>query len=86
MGENHILENDLLLIEINDLGAELVRIYDKKNKREVLWNGNPDWWSRHAPILFPFVGTCYQNQYHYKGDNYSMTGHGFARNIEMKCE
>jgi len=63
-----------------------VRIYDKKNKREVLWDGNPDWWARHAPILFPFVGTCYQNQYHYKGDTYSMTGHGFARDKEMKCE
>ena len=86
MGKNHILENDLLLIEINDFGAELVRIYDKKNKREVLWDGNPDWWARHAPILFPFVGTCYQNQYHYKGDTYSMTGHGFARDKEMKCE
>lgn len=86
MGKNRILENDLLRAEINDSGAELVRIYDKKNNREVLWDGNPEWWSRHAPILFPFVGSCYQNQYHYKGNTYAMTGHGFARDKETKCE
>ena len=27
-----IIENDLILVEVNELGAEITRIYDKENK------------------------------------------------------
>jgi len=81
--EKTILENDRLLIEVNRSGSELARIYDKKKNREVLWDAKPEIWSRHAPILFPFVGKCFEGQYCYEGTTYSMTPHGFARDSQF---
>ena len=79
MGKREQLENDRLLIEIDEMGAELSRIYDKEKKREVLWGGDPGIWNRKSPILFPFVGNCYQKEYCFRGTTYPMGQHGFAR-------
>lgn len=51
-----IIENDFLKVTIDDHGAELVSIYDKEKDREVIWQGDPKFWGRHAPVLFPNVG------------------------------
>ncbi|MBU9738693.1 aldose epimerase family protein [Diplocloster agilis] len=75
------MENDRLLIEVDDLGAELTRIYDKYNKREVIWEGDPAYWKRHAPVLFPFVGKVNGDVYHYQGKEYPSGQHGFARDL-----
>ena len=48
-----IIENDFLKVTIDDHGAELVSIYDKEKDREVIWQGDPKFWGRHAPVLFP---------------------------------
>ena len=46
------LENACLCVEIAEKGAELTRIFNKKTGAEILWNGNPEFWNRHSPILF----------------------------------
>ena len=43
------MENDDLLVEVADMGAEMQRIWDKRRGREVLWNGRSDVWKRRAP-------------------------------------
>lgn len=58
-----VLENDFLKVTIDDHGAELVSIYDKEKDREVIWQGDPRFWGRHAPVLFPNVGKHYGNHY-----------------------
>lgn len=78
-----VLENQNLLVEINAWGSELARIYDKTHDREVIWDGDPKIWNRHAPILFPFIGKSYENQYRFQGKTYSITSHGFARDKEF---
>ena len=55
-----IIENDFLKVTIDDHGAELVSIYDKEKDREVIWQGDPKFWGRHAPVLFPNVGKHYR--------------------------
>ena len=50
------LENNNLIASINKHGAELSRLYSKTHDREIIWGGNPKYWGRHAPVLFPFVG------------------------------
>jgi len=75
------LENERLLIQINEHGSELVRIFDKKEQRDVLWDASPQVWARCAPILFPFIGNCYEGQYCHDGKTYPMTPHGFARDM-----
>lgn len=79
-----ILENEMLLMEVEPFGAELIRVYDKKNDCEMLWEGDPKVWGRHSPILFPFVGKCYENQYSYDGKAYAIGQHGFARDMEFE--
>ena len=78
------LENDELLVTVARRGAELTRIYDKKADREVLWCAEPSVWNRHAPVLFPFVGKCYEGAYVHDGKESGMTPHGFARDMDFE--
>ena len=79
------LENDFLCVEIAELGAEVTRIYDKETGNEVLWNGNPKYWKRHSPVLFPNVGRTWQNTVLINGVKYPTSMHGFARDTVFTC-
>ncbi len=78
---NHILKNKELTLCINDSGAELSSIKDNKTQTEYLWNADPAYWKRHSPILFPLVGSLKNQSYIYNDKTYSMSQHGFARDI-----
>ena len=77
------LENEYLKIAVAEHGAELSSIWDKKRNKELLWQADPKFWNRHAPILFPFVGNVVNDEYRYKGQTYHMSSHGFARDMEF---
>lgn len=79
------LENERLCVEIAELGAEVTRIYDKKQKAELLWEGDPAYWKRHSPVLFPNVGKTYHNTVRINGTQYPTAQHGFARDSVFKC-
>ena len=81
----HILENDQLLVQVEDHGAELTRLYDKKTGKELLWSADPSFWGYHAPVLFPFVGMLSSRAFRYRGVSYPMGQHGFARQSEFTC-
>ena len=81
----HTIENDQLRVTISDHGAELSGIFDKKNNREVLWNADPTYWKRHAPVLFPNVGRLYNDTSLIGGKTYTSGQHGFARDMEFIC-
>ena len=49
------IKNDQLTVEISSLGAELQSIKDA-NGNEYLWDGDPKYWARRSPLLFPIVG------------------------------
>ncbi len=78
------IENEFLKIGVEYHGAELSSIYDKKRDKELLWQADPAFWKRHAPILFPFVGNVNKGVYRYNGNEYHMTPHGFARDMEFE--
>ena len=80
-----VLENDFLKVTIDDHGAELVSIYDKEKDREVIWQGDPRFWGRHAPVLFPNVGKHYGNHYRIGDKEYASKQHGFARDTDFTC-
>lgn len=77
------ISNSTLTASINHLGAELFSIKDKQNK-EYVWEGNPDFWGKHSPVLFPIVGTLKNNTYKINGKEYNLPRHGFAREMEFK--
>lgn len=81
---NRVLENERLKVTVSDAGAELVSVWDKERGVERIWRGDSAVWGRHAPILFPFVGKVAGGKYSYRGSEYKMTSHGFARDREFE--
>lgn len=79
------LENEFLCVEIAEMGAEVTRIYDKIEDNEILWEGNPVYWKRHSPVLFPNVGKTYKNRVLINGTQYPTSQHGFARDNVFTC-
>lgn len=74
-----VIENDVLKASFSELGGELQSLIAKVTNIEYLWQGNPEFWGRRAPVLFPFVGRLKEDQYTYQGKAYHVTQHGFAR-------
>ena len=79
------IENNFLKISVSDHGAELTGIYDKTNDREILWQADPAYWKRHAPVLFPNVGRNYKDIWRLNGKEYPSRQHGFARDSDFIC-
>lgn len=73
------ISNSKTTATINSNGAELISLKDNKTDKEYIWNGNPDFWAKHSPILFPIVGTLKNNSYLYNNEEYHLSRHGFAR-------
>ena len=71
--------------EIDTHGAELKSL--KYGNREYLWHGDPEFWGRRAPILFPIVGRLADDTLRIDGREYRMKQHGFARDAEfVRCD
>jgi galactose mutarotase-like enzyme len=73
------LSNHSLAVTIKSQGAELTRIKSLEHEIDYLWDGDPEYWGKHAPVLFPIVGTLRDNSYLFAGQSYGMLRHGFAR-------
>ncbi|MFR7897300.1 aldose 1-epimerase family protein [Turicibacter sanguinis] len=78
------IQNEKLLVEISTLGAEVKRVYHLGHEIDYLWDSNPSFWAKSSPILFPIVGRLAKNQYLYDGKSYSLSQHGFARDLEFE--
>ena len=78
------LENDILRLTVDTHGAEIHSLVAKDTGIEYIWQADPNYWQRHAPILFPIVGKLKNGQYEYDGTVYRMPGHGFARDKEFE--
>ncbi len=77
------ISNSKLSASIKHAGAELFSIKDNQNN-EYIWEGNPDFWGKHSPVLFPIVGTLKNNTYTVAGKEYQLPRHGFARDMEFE--
>lgn len=79
----HTLKNEAVSIQVTDSGAELLSLMKTATGAEYLWNGDPAYWMRRSPILFPFVGLTKNKEYRYEGITYPAIQHGFARDMEF---
>lgn len=77
-----ILKKNNIEIGINYHGAELKSL--KKNGTEYLWCGDPAFWNRSSPVLFPFVGGVKDGVYRHEGKEYRIGQHGFARDRDFE--
>ena len=78
------ISNEFLTATINSNGAELTSLTNKN--REYIWEGNPKFWGKHSPILFPIVGTLKDSFYLYENKKYELNRHGFARDYNFEME
>lgn len=77
------IENENIKLKVDSCGAEMKSLVKKETDTEYLWNGDPAYWQRTSPILFPLVGRLFHNIYRAKGNTYTMPQHGFARDMEF---
>ena len=63
---------------IDPFGAQLSSL--QLDGREYLWQGNPEFWPRRAPILFPIVGSLRGGRADSAQGPCAMGRHGIARN------
>jgi len=75
------IANDFLTASILHKGAELCSL--KTSDIEYMWEGNPTFWGKHSPILFPIVGTLKNKSYDFENKQYQMFRHGFARDLNF---
>ena len=78
------IANQHLTASINFKGAELTSLKSNKDKTEYIWQADPVHWARHSPVLFPIVGKLRKDEYILNDLTYSMSQHGFARDLEFQ--
>lgn len=81
-----VIENEWLNVEVSRDGAELRGVKNKNNNLEYMWTGDEAYWGRVSPVLFPIVGRLKNDQYVLKDKTYTMSQHGFLRDVTFKLE
>lgn len=78
------ISNDTISIDVATRGAELQSIFHKLHNLEYMWSGDPNYWGKHSPVLFPIVGELKNKAYTFQGKQYNLSRHGFAREMEFE--
>lgn len=78
MPEFVTIASDSLFARINPLGAELWSLTDHDG-HEYMTDADPAFWTGHAPLLFPIVGTLNGGAYRLGAVSHALPRHGFAR-------
>lgn len=73
------IQNTKLKATFKPLGAELVSLINIETGKEIIWEGNSDFWGGQSPVLFPIIGALKNEQYIFEGKTYELPRHGFAR-------
>ncbi len=80
------ISNDKITIQVDSMGAELKSLKRVADAREYLWQGDPAYWGRTSPVLFPIVGALKNGRYRIGDKEYPMGQHGFARDMEFQLK
>lgn len=78
MADTVAISDSALSARISATGAELVRLQDGDGL-DLLWDGDPAYWTGRSPLLFPIVGEAKDNRIRVGGASYEIGRHGFAR-------
>ena len=80
MPEPASLRHGRLSAAVDPMGAQLLSL--QLDGREYLWQGDPRFWARRAPVLFPIVGSLRDGRAESAQGTCAMGRHGIARNYE----
>ncbi len=76
------IQNEQLSASVAHNGIELCSIKSLSTGTEYMWQGNPDIWANHAPVLFPTIGLLKNDIYFFEGKSYSLPKHGVVRSSD----
>lgn len=76
-----IQSNDLI-VTVSARGAELQSI-KTGDGTEYLWQGDPAYWTSHAPNIFPYVARLTEGKFLYNGATYGFGNHGLVRYADL---
>jgi len=79
------LKGTSLTAVIHAKGAELHSLKTADGD-ELIWQADANYWGRHAPHLFPIVGRLANDTLKHNDKSYTMTQHGFARDMLFEIE
>lgn len=82
----YVIENEEIKVEVESSGAELKSMLDKQTGVDYMWCADPAYYKRTSPNLFPLVGSLKDGRYSYDNQEYEMSQHGFARDMEWTPE
>lgn len=80
----YILENDRFRVTLESMGAEIKSVWDKERGLECMWSGDPAYWGKTAPFLFPFIGKLEEGRFLFEGKSYPAEKHGFGQRVEYE--
>lgn len=78
-----LLENENITVTFVAKGAELRSIINKTSGLSYLWKGDPAFWGKFSPVLFPIIGALKNDTYLFEDQEYHLPRHGFARDHEF---
>jgi len=84
MSKQVAISNSDISVTISTFGAEIKSVI--KNGKEMIWDGNPEFWSGQAPLLFPICGGLKDDKFIFEGKEYTLQKHGYARKCEFELE
>lgn len=80
-----VLKNDRIELSVAERGAEMRKL--TLDGADVLWSGDPAYWTGVAPLLFPICGGLKDNKFTVGGKEYTMElKHGYARTTDFVLE
>ena len=82
MSQTTTISKGGLSASVSSKGAELTSL--KLDGREYLWQADPAFWGKHAPVLFPIVGSLRGGEAQSAAGPCRMARHGLARINEHK--
>ncbi|MEE1160356.1 MAG: aldose 1-epimerase family protein, partial [Atopobiaceae bacterium] len=81
MSELITIRHGAMEATVDTAGAQLMNL--KKDGGEYLWQRDPQWWPRCAPVLFPIVGNIRDDRADSAQGEIRFGRHGLARNYEF---
>lgn len=82
MSELITIRHGAMEATVDTAGAQLMNL--KKDGGEYLWQRDPQWWPRCAPVLFPIVGNIRDDRADSAQGEIRFGRHGLARNYEFE--
>ena len=77
------ISNGKIVASVDSRGAELKSLRSVDTEKEYMWCGDPKYWGKTSPLLFPLVGGLKNVEYRFHGKTYNMGKHGFCREREF---